>query len=231
MGLGGGTMSDIEQVLDELKEDIYQRFHSKCKFNHFSMMAVSDSDISVVIHFKTDKDLKKYQKNAGGAQKALMDYMQAQFKQASDLKLENYQLHFEMDSEEAEKKRRKGRKNNPPTEEEIARAEAADAHDYRGLSDVDEHIKERFKADGLHESFMFYSPNTEKFYARLFYEHDHQIQEAEESGLAERIKDEVLYALEEVGRGERGTLQVEFEFDSHDNVERNYEGDYFLRLR
>ncbi|MCR9145486.1 MAG: hypothetical protein NXI24_24820 [bacterium] len=225
-------MKDAEQVLDELKEDIYQRFHRKCKFNHFSLLAVTDSVISVCMVFKTEKDRKKYEKNAGGIQKELIGYLKDHLKDSGDLKLGDFELHFEIDSEEAEQEALKNQQNgNAPTDEDLARAKAFMREKNRGLSEVGEHIKERFKTDGVHQCFVFYSSQADSFGAFIFYDHDHQIQEAEKSGLAERIKDEVLYALEEVGRGERGTLQVEFEFDSHDNVERNYEGDYFLRLR
>lgn len=121
--------------------------------------------------------------------------------------------------------------NNIPSEEDFARARAAMRKNDRGLSEVREQILKRFGEFDVHEVFMFYSPNAESFGAFIFYRWDQQIREAEKSGLASRIKEAVLEELENVGRGDRSTLRVEFEFDSHENVERNYEGDYFLRLR
>jgi len=41
----------------------------------------------------------------------------------------------------------------------------------------------------------------------------------------------VYELLARFGRGKREELLVEFEFDSRENVDRNFEGSYFLRLR
>ncbi|HID08503.1 MAG TPA: hypothetical protein EYP10_15305 [Armatimonadetes bacterium] len=123
-------------------------------------------------------------------------------------------------------------KRNIPSEEDFRRADAADRERHRGLSEVSEQIKNRFEKSGVHEVFMFYSsktPNT--FYSRIFYRWTRQIEEAEKSGLASRIKDAVYEELERVGRGDRKTIKVDFEFDSHENVERDYGGNYFNRLR
>jgi len=121
--------------------------------------------------------------------------------------------------------------NSIPSEEDFRRAEAADEHRHRGLSQVREQVLNRFSGSGVHEAFMFYSPNTDTFGAFVFYRWDRQIKEAERSGLTSQIKDAVFEELQNVGRGDPNTIQVEFEFDSHENVERNYEGDYYNRLR
>lgn len=121
--------------------------------------------------------------------------------------------------------------NKIPTEEEFARAKAAIRENDRGLSDLREIIKKRFEKDSLYEIFTFYSPKTDAFYPHVFLRWHHQIAEAEQSGLTDRIKDAVYEELERVGRGSRDSIKVNFEFDSHENVERNYEGDYFLRLK
>ena len=121
--------------------------------------------------------------------------------------------------------------NNIPSDDDFARARAAMRERDRGLSDVRSKLLGRFRHDGLHEAFILYSPADEIFVAHLFFLHDDQIKEAEESGLASQIKQAVIEELESVGRGNRDALKVEFGFDSHDNVEANFEGDYFLRLR
>lgn len=121
--------------------------------------------------------------------------------------------------------------NKIPTEEEFARAKAAMRDNDRGLSNVRDQIKKRFKKDGVYEFFTFYSPKTNTFYHYIFYRWDRQIEAAEKSGLASQIKDAVYEELERVGRGSPDAIKVNFEFDSHENVERNYEADYSLRLR
>jgi hypothetical protein len=101
----------------------------------------------------------------------------------------------------------------------------------RGLSEVGAKVLELFRREGLHEAFLFFSPASETFFAKLFYRLNAQVSEARESGLSDRIKQSLLVELERVGRGSRDALKVNFEFDSHENVERQFEGDYYLRLR
>jgi hypothetical protein len=48
--------------------------------------------------------------------------------------------------------------------------------------------------------------------------------------LADEVRDAVFDELEKVGRGDRGTIKVDFEFDSHENVEENFDGNYYNRL-
>ena len=45
------------------------------------------------------------------------------------------------------------------------------------------------------------------------------------------MRDFICAKLEEFGRGKRGELNVQFEFDSFENVKKNFEGSYFLRMR
>ena len=121
--------------------------------------------------------------------------------------------------------------NNIPTDEDFKRAEAADAERNRGLNEVSVQVLHRFEKNDVHKVFMFYSQRIDTFGAFIFYRWDKQISEAEKSGLASQIKKAVLEELENVGRGDCESLRVDFEFDSHENVEQNYEGDYCLRLR
>lgn len=125
---------------------------------------------------------------------------------------------------------RKMSQNNIPSKEDFARAKAAIRKSDRGLSEVRERILSRFNNKGVHEIFLFYSPKTDTFGTYVFYSTERQIEEAAKTGLSDEVKNTVLEELEKVGRGCRGTIKVEFEFDSHENVERNYEGDYYKRL-
>ena len=123
------------------------------------------------------------------------------------------------------------RHNSIPSEEDFARARAAMRENDRGLSEVRSRILISFQEAGLHEVFVFYSPANDLFVAHIFYRRNDQIKEADESGLTSRIKQAVVEELERVGRGNPDTIKIEFEFDSHENVEANFEGDYYLRLR
>lgn len=125
-------------------------------------------------------------------------------------------------------------KMNPkhiPSEEDFARARAAMRDRDRGLSEVRSRVLERFKSRGLHEAFVIFSPSKELFVAHLFYRLNSQIQEAGKSGLSDDIQRDILDELARVGRGNRETMNVQFEWDSDENVKTNFEGDYYLRLR
>jgi len=119
---------------------------------------------------------------------------------------------------------------NIPSKEDFARAKAAMRKNDQGLSKVRNQVLARFKSKGLHELFVLHSPRTKTFGAYVFYRLDREIEEAVKSGLAEDIKSAVFDELEKAGRGDKGSIHVDFEFDSHESVERDYEGNYYNRL-
>ncbi len=121
--------------------------------------------------------------------------------------------------------------NRIPSEMDFARARLAMRKWDQGLSEVRAKILEGFSKEGLHEVFVFYSPGNHLFVIHLFYQQDNQIDAAEKSGLTNRIRSAVIEELERVGRGERSSIQVQVSVDSHENVEKNFNGNYFLRLR
>lgn len=77
----------------------------------------------------------------------------------------------------------------------------------------------------------FFSRAANSFGAGVFYLTDQMIAEGSQSGLSSEVEEAIYNELTAVGRGERDTLNVIFEFDSDENVEKNYGGDYFDRLR
>ena len=118
-----------------------------------------------------------------------------------------------------------------PSDEDFARASAVLKKRSRGLSQVRDKILECFQNSGeLHEFFILDS-SEKSFRAYVFYRWERQIKKAEESGLAIKIKNAIFNELQNFGRGSRETIQLEIEFDSHENVEKNYDGDYYCRLR
>jgi len=123
------------------------------------------------------------------------------------------------------------RDNKAPADEDFARARAAMRRRDWGLSAVRTTVLDRFREVGVHEFFIFYSPNSASFIAHIFLETDRKRAELEGSDWRLHIEDLVLEELVKEGRGTREDLVVQFEFDSHENVLLNYGGDYFLRLR
>ena len=122
-------------------------------------------------------------------------------------------------------------KNNIPTEEEFARASAALERGSRGLSQIKENIlcdySQKYK---LREFFIFDSTET-SFRAYIFFEKEKDVSTAKAKGLLDEIKSIVYAELESVERGTRDKLNLAFEFDSHENVENKFDGNYFDRLR
>ena len=118
-----------------------------------------------------------------------------------------------------------------PSDEDFAKASAALSKRSRGLSQVGDRILEQFQTSGkLHEFFIFDSSEN-SFKAYVFYRWKRQVKKAEESGLAIKIKDAIFHELKNVGRGDRETVQLEIEYDSHESVEQHYASDYYSRLR
>lgn len=118
-----------------------------------------------------------------------------------------------------------------PSEEDFARASAAIKERSRGLSEVRQKILDHFRSSGeLHEFFILDCAER-SFRAYVFYPREKDVEMARKSGLESRVKDSVFKELANVGRGGRDTIEVKFEWDSHENVERHFEGNYFNRLR
>lgn len=224
-------MNEIEQILENISKDIYNRFNQMCKMDFFHIINPLENVLAVNIIFKRKKDLEKFQKNASGTQKKIMAYLNEKLEETGKWRLSEVDLKVEMDSKESQEENIKKRRNNIPSEEDFARAEAAMREKNKGLSETCDQIKKRFKKNGVHEVYMFYDSDTNDFGAYIFYRWEHQIKEAEKSGLSSRIKNDVFEELEKAGRGSKEAIKVNFEIDSHENVEKNYEGDYYNRLR
>ena len=123
------------------------------------------------------------------------------------------------------------KQRNIPSEEELAQASAALRQRSRGLDEVREKVLSEFQSDERLHEFFIWDCSEMSFKAYIFYEKKSNIAEAEKDGLSSAIRNFIHDALEDVGRGSRDSLSVDFEFDSHENVVGNYEGDYYLRLR
>ncbi|WP_141738941.1 MULTISPECIES: hypothetical protein [Stenotrophomonas] len=122
-------------------------------------------------------------------------------------------------------------KNSVPSPEDFARAKAAMKKADQGLADVRRQIVTRFGSRGVHQVFVLYSRATNSFGVFVFFQSNTQAASAQETGLASEIEGAALQALEEVGRGPKSSLDVRFEYDSHENVQIDFAGNYYNRLR
>lgn len=67
----------------------------------------------------------------------------------------------------------------------------------------------------------------------IFYEYDADVQTYDRNGTREWVEDKFIEELNEVKAQFRFTElpKIQFEFDSVENVKKNYQGSYFFRLR
>ena len=122
-------------------------------------------------------------------------------------------------------------KKNIPSAREFAMASASLRNHSRGLSEIRENILNYFKDEQFLHEFFIWDCSDKSFVVYVFYHLNKQIQEAENNGLSTRIEEQVYEELDNAGRGKRESIRIKFEFDSHENVELNYGGDYYSRLR
>jgi hypothetical protein len=118
----------------------------------------------------------------------------------------------------------------PDFELRIARAKKRHRENNAHLSEIVTLFKSKFLlATPLDDAFI--SGVNTHIAAVIFFKKDSDIAECESNGTSQQMRDFIYDKLEEFGRGKRGEIGVVFVFDSFENVERNYEGSYFLRMR
>ncbi len=117
-----------------------------------------------------------------------------------------------------------------PTPEEFGRASEYMRNRARNLSSVRDDVKQKFFTSGLHEFYILDEGETE-FRAYIFFSAGPDLEQANKAGLVTEIQQYVWHAMERAGRGGPDQITICFEMDSHENVLKNFEGSYFLRLR
>jgi hypothetical protein len=124
-----------------------------------------------------------------------------------------------------------GEMSSIPSDEDFARADRMMEESFRNLDTVEKNVILRFKEVCPLHDFTLLPHDENSFEAYVFFEREKDIEECKQSGVSQAIVDFVYEELERAGRGSKSEIDVQFEFDSHENVLENYEGDYFLRLR
>jgi len=118
-----------------------------------------------------------------------------------------------------------------PSEEDLARAKRKMAERDRNLTEICESVKKRFMSlCPLHNVYVLWQRDVD-FRAYVFFKNDKDIVDCKGNGTTTAIEDAVYEELESCGRGKRGEIVVSFEWDSDENVDNKYDGDYPIRLR
>ena len=118
-----------------------------------------------------------------------------------------------------------------PSEDDIARAKRKMAERDRYLAEVCEDVKSRFKdACPLQRVYVLWQRDVD-FRSYVFFTNTKDIEDCKRNGIVSAIEDAIYEELERYGKGKRGKIIVAFEWDSEENVNDNFDGDYLLRLR
>ena len=251
-----GRRLEIENSLEKISEEVFQRFNEVCRLTHFHILAFNEVRLQICMIFKTDKALERYKRNAKRIQQRLIDFMLVELERRGVGKKEELSVEYELDSDEARKCRRI---TNIPSDDDFARADKLDRYRSRNLEKVNENVDRHLKDICSLHYFELMHQGDDAFRAYVFFENEKELQEflrgtqriatdevflffksADEgiqaSQISEGVQDiiDFVYAeLERADRGKRGDIKVAFEFDSDENVNAKpqYHGDYFLRLR
>jgi hypothetical protein len=118
-----------------------------------------------------------------------------------------------------------------PSDEDFARASRLMEEEYRNLAAVTANIDRRFQPTRVFTGIHLFVEGDTTFRAIAFLRTNLNIREWERAGLLEQLKDAVYDELEQAGRGQRPEINVIFEIESDENVQRNYKGNRDYRLR
>lgn len=101
----------------------------------------------------------------------------------------------------------------------------------RHLDDIVSAFKDRFALSSPLDHVEILPGRDQQFGVVVFFRTDADVSACEASGMCQSMRDFVFEKLEEFGKGGRDDLDVQFEFDSWENVQNNFQGSYFLRMR
>ena len=120
---------------------------------------------------------------------------------------------------------------NIPSDEEFDRASKKMERLSRNLDLVREKVLQHFRRRSPLHDFYILDQRDVDFRAYVFFEKDKDIELCKCNGITQEIIDCIYAELVNAGRGNKGEIKVAFEFDSHENVTANFEGNYLLRIR
>jgi len=225
------SIEKLQEKLDRISDEVLRRFKMPCRLAHLHLLALNEVRVSVFVLFKRRKDQERYQRNMNSWQAKLNEYIHQCLSREGIRADGRLSIDYQLESEEAQKAEMRARSTNIPTEEDFARAKRLDAQRNRHLDRVSENVKQRFvHRCPLHNLYLFLDSEVD-FRTYVFFKTDADISQCKANGMATAIEDAVYEELEWYGRGKRGECVVAFEYDSDENVQRNFEGDYLFRLR
>ena len=210
--------------LDEIRKLFVEEFTPQCSLQHFGLFCYDEGKFHAFLKLLDAADVENAQ--ASNLPQAMREFILQKLESFGRGARDAITLDLEFDHQ-----------NKPPNpipfdnEERWERAKAAHEENNRRLDELTLLFNERFRHSAPLDYFAISGVGDHRFGARIFFRRHDDIAEAERCGLDVEMMDFVYELLVKFGHGSREDLDVEFEFDSRENVDRNFEGSYFLRLR
>jgi hypothetical protein len=117
-----------------------------------------------------------------------------------------------------------------PTHEEVKKARQLGDEWYRPVREVktlfNEHFKHRYPVDCI---YLLHQVDVD-YRAYIFFHEDCDIADCEKNGVTQVMRGFVVEKLEEFSRKKGDKITVAFEFDSRENVQKNFGGSYLERI-
>ena len=131
------------------------------------------------------------------------------------------------------RKSKQTRVSKIPTPEEFKRADEQMAHLYRNLDQVAESFMADFRyiCPETAHGFYIFAHEDNKFVPLFFFKKEKDTIASITDGTRERLIARLESVLAENGRGKPKENLICVEFDSDENVQRVFKGNYFYRLR
>lgn len=130
-----------------------------------------------------------------------------------------------------------------PEKELDAYIERLEAHYNRGLSALHDRALGKYQPSQKILNFFpyYYRPNrpdeplqrelADMFHIMVVVRTDRDIQKVKMNGFAEEMEQFVRTNLEDLGRGKAEDLNLKIDWESDENIQENYDGSYWDRLR
>ncbi len=120
--------------------------------------------------------------------------------------------------------------NKIPSDEDFARADRNDAEQSKHLGTICDNFERHFRELYAFQYVVLMYQRDVDFRAYVFFKTDDELQDARRKALLPKMVEFFYQELERYGRGARPSLVIDVEFDSDENVNRRFQGDYNARL-
>jgi hypothetical protein len=218
--------------LQNLAKGLLQKFRKTTHLTHCSALEFAPGRIEIFLLFASEKDREKYEKDFRNMKSEIANYVRISLATSANVELDQFSLSYRAESIEARKRvQAKNRYQTPP-------GDAGDAAEYfakidAGVDAIEKNCTKFFQslcgeeADRVH----VLAEKMHRFRVYFFFKTNDSLAASEKSSVRESLKNFVKSEVERIGRGGEEENSFDFEFDSDENVQERFDGDYYLRLR